>query len=226
IPAPLPLAPAPQRVRAHPKLWLPRQPAACRFPAAVLALARLGTETARRARGLGRPCSERSLALPRVWGTDGGSREAHGRRASAPFPARPGPCRMKRLSTARKLCVLGHDPLLCAWSPNKSLLPAWPSFLGAALLRYPKRLLVLRSLLHSTARLPRAPTPPRRDIQIAEGPRPPQARAAQFKRLYRKRAGAPCSRYPLRRKRASDRALAFIRTRAALPSNSGSYLDE
>ena len=43
-------------------------------------------------------------------------------------------------------------------------------------------------------------------------PRLPQTPAASFKRLYRKRAGAPCCRYPLRRKRASDRALAFLGT--------------
>src|SRR2546428_13690387 len=39
-----------------------------------------------------------------------------------------------------------------------------------------------------------------------------QAPAASFKRLYRKRARAPCAGYPPRRKRTSDRALAFLRT--------------
>ena len=38
----------------------------------------------------------------------------------------------------------------------------------------------------------------------------PQAPAASLKQLYRKRARPPCSRYPLGRKHASERALAFI----------------
>lgn len=35
-----------------------------------------------------------------------------------------GHCRMKQLSTSRKVCVLRHGPLLFALSPNKSLPPA------------------------------------------------------------------------------------------------------
>jgi hypothetical protein len=49
-------------------------------------------------------------------------------------------------------------------------------------------------------------------IPIADSPHPPQTPAASFKRLYRTRARASCSRLTLRRKRASDRALTFLRT--------------
>jgi hypothetical protein len=45
---------------------------------------------------------------------------------------------------------------------------------------------------------------------IPIAPRPPQTPAASFKRLYRKRARAACFRFPLRRMRASDRALTLI----------------
>src|SRR6266851_5475552 len=49
-------------------------------------------------------------------------------------------------------------------------------------------------------------------IPIADSPHPPQTPAASFKRLYRTRARASCSRLTLRRKRASDRALTSIET--------------
>src|SRR5712691_8615743 len=49
-------------------------------------------------------------------------------------------------------------------------------------------------------------------IPIADSPPPPQTPAASFKRLYRTRARASCSRLTLRRKRASDRALTFVGT--------------
>src|SRR5258708_24413096 len=49
-------------------------------------------------------------------------------------------------------------------------------------------------------------------IPIADSPHPPQTPATSFKRLYRTRARASCSRVTLRRKRASDRALTFLVT--------------
>ena len=45
------------------------------------------------------------------------------------------------------------------------------------------------------------------------------ARAASSKSLYRKRARASCSRHPLRRKRASDKALRLIRSWQPTESN-------
>ncbi len=47
------------------------------------------------------------------------------------------------------------------------------------------------------------------------------ARAASFKSLYRKRAGASCSPHPLRRKRASDKALRLVGPSHHSPSSTG-----
>ena len=64
-------------------------------------------------------------------------------------------------------------------------------------------------------------------IPIADSPHPPQPPAATFKRLYRTRARASCSRLTLRRKRASDRALTFLRRNPSWVGNAvaDSYLD-
>jgi hypothetical protein len=74
---------------------------------------------------------------------------------------------MKRLSTARKLCVPWHDRSLSALSSNKLLFPTSPCFLFAPILRYRNFLLGPRYLSYYPARPSRSPTPSLYRIQIA-----------------------------------------------------------
>jgi hypothetical protein len=72
---------------------------------------------------------KRSLVLPPMWWANARSREAYGRSDPASFSATHDQgCRMRRVSIARKLCVLRHDQLLSAWSLTKSLCPTSPCF--------------------------------------------------------------------------------------------------
>jgi hypothetical protein len=74
---------------------------------------------------------------------------------------------MRRVSIARKLCVLRHDQLLSAWSLTKSLCPTSPCFPLASNVRYRNSLFGPRYFFCSAARLSRPSTPSLYCIQIA-----------------------------------------------------------
>src|SRR5215831_5737058 len=75
--APLPVASAPRRVRAHPKLRLLGQSQTCHQLATLFSAARRGCNSADRTRQLGHQQRERSLALPQLWWPDDGRRKIH-----------------------------------------------------------------------------------------------------------------------------------------------------
>jgi hypothetical protein len=78
-------ASASQRLRPHSPLWLPRQPAARHFPAALLSTTRSSTAIADRTRSLPCPGTELILALSQMWRPHGGHRETYGCPDPTPF---------------------------------------------------------------------------------------------------------------------------------------------
>src|SRR5258708_27028690 len=119
---------------------------------------------------------------------DESHRKAHCCRDSTSFSSCPGHCsRMKRLSTTRNFCVRQHAQSLSALPLYKPHLPTLSTLFVT--------LFIFRCRLSCSAAQPRGiSTPHLPTIEFAQGPRPPQPRAASFSRLYRTRAGAPCSR--------------------------------
>jgi hypothetical protein len=109
---------ASERLRAHSQLRIPCQPATRHASATLLSSARVST--AYRARPIRRQRFKRSLALPKMWWTDAGHREAYCRRDPTSFSPWPGHCcRMKRLFTTRNFCVRRHAQSLRAWPLRK-----------------------------------------------------------------------------------------------------------
>src|SRR5258708_30310911 len=106
------------------------------------------------------------MSLPQVLLTDGGRRYVHRCRDATSFSAWRQRCRMKQLSTARKPCVLRHDPSLFALSPNKSLLPASSHTLFATFFRNSPLPSTSCHLLCSAAQSRRTSTPALRSIQF------------------------------------------------------------
>jgi hypothetical protein len=65
----------------------------------------------------------RSPVVPLLWCSDGDRREIDCRPDPTPFPTDlDHGCRMRSLSTSRKLCALRHATPPCVLSPNQSLL--------------------------------------------------------------------------------------------------------
>jgi hypothetical protein len=102
-------------------------------PATLLSSARLSA--ADRARHLRQQRLKRPLALPKMWWTDAGHREAYCCRHPTPFSTCPGRCcGMKRLSTTRNSCVRQHAQSLCASPIYKSPLSTFSSYHFARML--------------------------------------------------------------------------------------------
>jgi hypothetical protein len=138
----------------------------CHQLATLFSAARRGCDSADRTRQVRRRQRARSLALPQVCWTDGGRREVHRCRDATSFSAGGHRCRMKQLSTARKPCVLRHDPSLFALSPNKFLLPPSSHTLFATFFRNSPLPSASCHLLCSAAQSRRTATPALRSIQF------------------------------------------------------------
>jgi hypothetical protein len=158
----------------------------------LLSAARLST--ADRARHISQQRLKWSLALPKMRCTDDGHRKTHCCRDPTSFSSRPGHC-------CRMNDSLPHQTFACVSSLSLSLPCRFTNhvLLLSQLLSsrepwgfcHPLHLPVSSAVLCRTASA-HLHTAPSHNL-ICIGPRPPQPRAATFKRLYRKRAGAPCS---------------------------------
>src|SRR5712692_3431901 len=142
IPAPLPLACASQRLCPHSPLWLPRQPAARHFPAALPSTTRSPSAIAHRTRSLPCPGSESTSALSQMWRPHGGHRETYGCPDPTPFSALYRRSRrMKPISQNRKpRSVFRLDPPSCALPPKKVLVPDPESVTTAIIFYFNHRL--------------------------------------------------------------------------------------
>src|SRR5258708_38682093 len=119
-----------------------------------------------------------------MWWADGGPRKTYCCADQTTCTTGPGHgCRMKPLSTTRKLCVLRHAPSLCVLPPNQSLLSASPDSPLATVLCFCQISGTRCRLLRFAASLRCTLTPHLPTIEFAYGPRPPQPRAASFSQL-------------------------------------------
>src|SRR5208283_1399501 len=119
--------------------------------------------------------------------TDEGHRKAHRCRNPTSFSTTDQRCGMTLLSPTRKLSVLPGAAYLCASPSNRFLLPASSTTVFAIHFcrsQFPRA----RCQVSCPAEQSRhGLTPLLRTIEFAQGPRPPQTRAATSKRLYRTR---------------------------------------
>src|SRR6266851_5970232 len=138
--APLPVARAPQRLRAHSAFRLPGQPPACHAPTALLSPSRLRPRAASRSTRCFHGRCTCSLALSEVWWPNEGRRTAYGGPNPTPLSASGRHCSMKSLSPIRILHAPRHGPHSCAFPPDSFFLSA-PSATFFARLCHRKRLL-------------------------------------------------------------------------------------
>lgn len=121
---PFPAAPAPQRLRSHPQLRFPRQPAALHSAAALPASTRRATATTNRTSSLRCQATQSSLDLSQLRRVHDRCREMDCCPDPTPFPTVPAQgCRMKPLAPSRKACVLDHAQPSCASSTNSAPVP-------------------------------------------------------------------------------------------------------
>src|SRR5208283_2163622 len=123
----LPVAPAPQGLRPHPQLRLPRQPPTCHSPAALLATSRCRVATPDRTTSLPYPGTQPALALSPMWWAHGGYRQTYGSPDPTPFSTLPFRSRrMKLLFQAPALGATHHSQAWCALLAPKTAVPSQP----------------------------------------------------------------------------------------------------
>jgi hypothetical protein len=175
---PLPAAYSSARVCAYPALRFPSLPTALHNIAPMLPVVGCGTRSAyRRTHLLHRRCS-RSLSLSQVWRTNEGHRTAHRCRNPTSFSISDQLCGMKRLSPTPTLRALLRATPLSASSKNE-FLPARSATTVFTTPFHSSHFLGPRfDGSCSAAQLRRTSKPSLPTIEFAEGPRPPQPRAA------------------------------------------------
>ena len=156
---PLPTAYRSARLRAHPQLRLPGQPAACHSSTALLSPSRLSTTAASRTKRLLHQRLFRSLALPEVRWPDEGYRAAYRCRNPTPLAASGHRGSMKALSPIRILRVPRHGSHFFALPSNNSLLPASPTTFFTILFRRNETPHARCHVVHPGARPWRTSTP-------------------------------------------------------------------
>ena len=165
---PILVARASEGLRPHPQFRFPGQSPARHSLAALLSIARRHTAAANTTRSIRYQPIQSPLAVSQVWWADGGHRENDRWPNPTPFSAGPGPsCRMKPLSTIRKLCVLRRAPSLCVWPPKQSFLLASPDSPFATIVRCDRLSAARCCLMRFDAQLRRTSTPYLPSIEFA-----------------------------------------------------------
>jgi len=114
---------APPRLRSHPPLRLPRQPAAGYSPAPLLSITRPHTTTADRTSSIPRQARQSSLSLSQMRRDHGHQPDPHRRSDPAPFSAFVPPCRMKPISKNRKSRSVFRLDVLVRLAGERSFCP-------------------------------------------------------------------------------------------------------
>ena len=130
---PLPVAPAPQRLRPHSPLRFPRQPSACYSAAALRATTRLGI-TPDPTTNLHASSIQPALALPPVWWADAGHPTIYRCPTPTPFSTLSRWSRRMKLQVqASALGAPQHPQASCTLLVRQPTLPSQPR-------RYPPHL--------------------------------------------------------------------------------------